>query len=485
MSLVKLEHISAIIGDKTTLSDISLEMSGDQVWAVVGANACGKSSLGRLLCGELEVLSGDLRLPARCEYVSFEKVSELLDHEAEIDNSDYLGTFDHGTRVRDYISGDSAIEDCQLTELSAELNLAGLLDQGLKTLSTGEMRKVVISRALLQKPDLLVLDEPFDGLDVDSVQVLRKVIAKTIATGIRVVLVLNRFDDILPEISHIAYLQDCRLLLAGPKDELLGSAALRRLHAFHHTLPARLPGERDEKDCSADRLPPIEMTDVMVRYGDKPVLNGLDWTVRPGENWAVAGPNGSGKTTLLQLITGDNVQGYGNNIRLFGRPKGSGESIWEVKERLGYVSTALQQSYRVGISAKLTIISGFYDSIGLYRSYSREQERIALEWLEILHLERQRNAPFRSLSYGEQRLLLIARAMVKSPALLILDEPCQGLDDANREMVLKLVDHLGRGGQTQIIYVSHRQRDWIPCIGKTLRLVPAEGGGFKGRVEVV
>ena len=473
MSRINLQNVTARINTTSFLQDISLQVRVGEHWAIIGANGCGKSSLGRLLCGELEIIAGDGQLPDRSEYVSFEKVTELLDYEKKLDDSDFIGCFDPGTTAQQFICGNRAVDREKLDQLSKQMNFGAILGQGLKTLSTGEMRKVVICRALLQEPELLVLDEPFDGLDHDSCVVLREVISSCINDGVRVVLILNRFDEILPEVTHIAYLKDCSLFVAGPKEEILASEALLRFHSFHYTLPPRLPGDDGRKEPVARPGDPplIEMKNVTVRYGDHSVLNGLNWTVNRGEHWTVAGPNGSGKTTLLNLITGDNVQGYGNDIWLFGRKKGSGESVWDIKQKLGFVSTALQQNYRVGVTAKVAILSGFFDSIGVYRKYSRQQEEVALEWLKLLHMEKQRNAPFRSLSYGEQRMLLIARAMVKIPELLILDEPCQGLDDANREMVLKLVDHLGSTGRTQIIYVSHRREDRIPCIKNTLNLL--------------
>jgi molybdate transport system ATP-binding protein len=215
----------------------------------------------------------------------------------------------------------------------------------------------------------------------------------------------------------------------------------------------------------------------VVAYGGKSVLNKLNWTVGPGEHWKISGPNGSGKSTLLSLVSGDNPQAYANDITLFGIKRGSGESVWDIKKHIGLVSTTLQQDYRVGVTAKIVVISGFFDSIGVYGDYTKKQQEIALKWLEMLHMEKHANASFKNLSYGEQRLVLLARAMVKQPELLILDEPCQGLDDINREMVLKLVDHLGKTGTTQILYVTHHPEDHIPCITNSMELVPAAGGG--------
>lgn len=482
LSELSLHQVTAAINDTARLTDITLTMDSGEHWAIVGANGSGKSALGRLLSGGLRVLSGSCRLPERAGYVSFERVTEILELERYNDDSDFLEFEDPGTRARDFILNDTPADPAGLDELAAKLGFTEILDRGIKYLSTGEMRKVLICRALLLKPRMLVLDEPFDGLDLASCGLLRTLIGSCARQGIRVVLLLNRFSEILPEITHIAYLKECRVLVSGPKDELLNSDALRRFHAFHYTLPATLP-EVDGSSLTpplAAETPPVVMRKVVVAYGEKLVLNGLDWTVAPGEHWKISGPNGSGKSTLLSLVSGDNVQAYANDITLFGIRRGSGESVWDIKKRIGLVSTALQQEYRVGVTVKIAVISGFFDSIGVYDNYTRKQQEIALQWLQMLHLEKQANLPFRSLSYGEQRLVLLARAMVKQPNLLILDEPCQGLDDVNREMVLKLIDHLGKTGRSQILYVTHHPEDDIPCVTRSMELVKAAGGGFAG-----
>ena len=474
--------VTAAISDTVNLEDITLSIGVGRNWAIVGANGSGKSSLGRLLCGGLKVLSGSCHGTGKTGYVSFERVNEILDRERYNDDSDFLGFVDQGTRAGEFILEGRPEGAAKLAELAQQLGFSGILERGLKFLSTGEMRKVVICKALLQEPELLVLDEPFDGLDLASCALLRTLIAGCVARGVRVVLLLNRFSEIVPEITDIAYIRECRLLVSGAREELLHCEALRRFHAFHYTLPPQLP----EVDGSL-RLPPlpagtplVAMREVVVAYGEKCVLNKLNWTVQPGEHWKISGPNGSGKSTLLSLVSGDNVQAYANDIALFGIKRGSGESVWDIKRRLGLVSSSLQQEYRVGVTVKIVVISGFFDSIGVYHDYSKKQQEIALQWLEMLHMAKQANAPFRTLSYGEQRLVLLARAMVKQPDLLILDEPCQGLDDVNREMVLKLVDHLGKTGRTQILYVTHHPEDNIPCIANALELVPAPGGGFTG-----
>ena len=484
MICIGLETVTAKIHEQRCLEDITLEIAPGEHWAVVGANGSGKSAFGKLLCGRLPVLSGTCRVPARSGYVSFDKVDEVLANERYHDDSDFLGYVTQGTPVRDFILSGSDADPGTLAELARELGFTAILERGLKFLSTGEMRKALICKALLEDPELLVLDEPFDGLDLQSSAVLRQLISRCIGRGIQVVLLLNRFSEIVPETTHIAYLKECRIFVSGTREAMLDSEALRRLHAFHYTLPATLPeidAARSTPPLGAGE-PLVDMKDVTVRYGGNFVLNGLNWTVRGGEHWKISGPNGSGKSTLLSLISGDNPQAYAKAISLFGRRKGSGESVWDIKKRIGLVSTSLQQEYRVGGTAKVVVISGFYDSIGVYSQYTLRQQEIALEWLDILHMGHRKDDAFRDLSYGEQRLVLLARAMVKQPDLLILDEPCQGLDDVNREMVLKLIDHLGRAGRTQILYVNHHAEDRIPCITNSMELVPTPEGGYTASV---
>jgi molybdate transport system ATP-binding protein len=203
----------------------------------------------------------------------------------------------------------------------------------------------------------------------------------------------------------------------------------------------------------------------------------------PDENWMISGANGSGKTTLLNLITGDNTQAYRNGIVLFGQQKGSGESIWDIKRRIGHISTAFQRNYRVGGRVINVVLSGFYDSIGLYATPTRKQQQQAQRWLQLIKLEHKAGAPFQRLSFGEQRLVLLARAMIKTPELLILDEPCQGLDEDNRRAILQAIDQIGTRRLSQILYVTHHPEDELSCINRHLKLMPCQTGGSKAVVE--
>ncbi|MBN2657673.1 MAG: molybdate ABC transporter ATP-binding protein ModF [Spirochaetales bacterium] len=453
------------------LKDITLTIEEGVHWVFLGANGSGKSRLAELIGREW---------PGKCGYVSFEKEKEIIDRERRDDESDILDRPDPGRSASDFILERNGTEE-EMTVLAGKFRFTELLDRGLKYLSTGELRKVLIAEELMSRPEMLILDEPYEGLDVSSRSDLEKLIGDLMEQGIQLILMLNRFSEIPEGIDSLGYLQDRSLVLQGNREAILRSEELRRLHHFHgESLPPLPPPPSEGEDLYGGPVL-VSMKDIHVAYEGKEILKNLNWDVLRGFHWKIVGPNGVGKSTLLSLISGDNSQAYANDITLFGMKKGSGETVWDIKKHIGYLSSALQRDYRVRVSVKLVVISGFYDSIGVYSHYSENEARLAEEWLKLIKMEHKADKPFQSLSFGEQRLVLIARAMVKHPPLLILDEPCQGLDEVNRLMILKLIDILGQKGETTLLYVTHHSEDRIPSIRKELRM---DFGGKTFEIEL-
>ncbi|MBX2881390.1 MAG: ATP-binding cassette domain-containing protein, partial [Granulosicoccus sp.] len=294
-----------------------------------------------------------------------------------------------------------------------------------------------------------------------------------------IVMVLNRFDEHPEFITHVAYMDGGRLQKSiSIKDESAYAELYQLLHL--KTSEIDLPGS--DPSFQLPQLKPdeplVRIRDAKIAYGDTIIFENISWTIQAAQHWQLTGPNGSGKTGLLTLITGDHPQCYVNDIFVFGFQRGQGESIWQIKQYIGYVSTALQWEYRVSISVRNVVISGFYDSIGLYSKFTDEQFQIAEQWLQVLGMQHRADEPFNQLSHGDQRLLLIARAMVKHPPLLILDEPCLGLDDMNRQLVLALIEKICAGSNTAVLYVNHHSEDRIRGIehhlslGATDQMVP-------------
>jgi molybdate transport system ATP-binding protein len=348
--------------------------------------------------------------------------------------------------------------------------LEPMLDRSFRKLSTGETRKIMLIRALANNPDLIILDEPFDGLDAASMQLLQDLLKSKI-DSMAMVLVLNRFDEIPDFITHIAYTDQGKLQHSvdiNNKQAYDDLYQLLHLKTTELSVPATDISDRPPALNPEDPL--VRLKNIKVAYGDASIIDGLDWTIEAGQHWQLSGPNGSGKTCLLNLITGDHPQCYTNDIFVFGMQRGHGETIWQIKQYIGYVSTALQWEYRVSISLRNVILSGFHDSIGVYTKSTEKQKAVADQWLALLGMKDRANEPYNQLSFGDQRLLLIARAMVKHPTLLILDEPCLGLDDINRQLVLALIEKICTSGDTTVLYVNHHAEDQISGISQFKQL---------------
>ena len=474
-SRICLENLSVNFDERFRLNNIDWTIEPSQHWVITGTNGSGKSALAAVLAGVGEIESGQLSgLPSRVGLVSFEAQAELIAKELKKDDADIMDVIAIGTPVQEMI-----FENCADPELAAELvekfGLSHLLDRAFRKLSTGETRKVMLIRALSSKPDLLILDEPFDGLDADTLAMLQQHLASIIDTT-PMVMVLNRFDEMPSFITHVAYLEKDghdggKLAFKVDRND---ESAFAELYQLLHLKTTDLQVPETDPASKLPALEPqqplVKLTDATIKYGDTVIVDKLNWTIEPGKHWQLSGPNGSGKTGVLSLITGDHPQCYVNDIFVFGFQRGNGESIWQIKQFIGYVSTALQWEYRVSVSCKNVIISGFYDSIGMYTKSTDNQKKIADEWLALLGMSDRADQPFNKLSYGDQRLLLIARAMVKHPPLLILDEPCLGLDDMNRQLVLALIEKICAGQETTVLYVNHHAEDQIAGIEHYLAL---------------
>jgi len=501
------DSITVRLRDRLILPDTTWKIRTDEHWAILGPNGSGKSTLVRSLWGGVPLRSGriiydfahrgghPLSVPPKetIGYVSFEMHQSLMEHEAlQEEIREYAGKTEEVTTAQDVIfSGILAgrpltdEDEKKARGVAGLLDIQGLIARGITSLSTGEMRKTLIARALMKSPNLLILDEPFDGLDEASRKSLARAINQLMTESMRVILVAHRLEEVLPNITHVLFIKGGRLFKQGPKEEMLTSENISSLYGCtlrvernngQFGLSHELDGPAKTPSVSPVGNPPLEapanlivMKDTTIRYGRLTALDRLNWVMGKGENWAILGPNGSGKSTILRLILGDHLQGYANDIILFGRPKGSGETLWEIKKRIGIVSSELQVQYRKKMSAYEVIASGFYDSIGLYQSPTPEQKEAVDRWVAHLRIEDIVREPYHHLSYGQRRLILLARAMVKSPVLLIVDEPCHGLDIPNRIRILEILEKIGSTG-THLLYVTNHKEEILNCISHVLQL---------------
>ncbi len=472
-----MQHLLINVSDLTVefdkgfrCSNINWQLFPGQHWMICGSNGAGKSALAAILTGAGDIDGGYITgVPERIGVVSFEAQAELIEAERRKDDADILDVIAEGTPAGEIIA--QVCKDQTLADnLCEQFGLTPLLDRAFRKLSTGETRKVMLIRALTSKPQLLILDEPFEGLDAASLAALQQHLL-SLASHIPMVIVLNRLDQCPEFVTHIAFMQDGKLTQQIARDDHDAYQQLTQLMHLKTTQLTLPPTDIDHTLPELDPAKPlVQLKSAAVKYTDTVIFKDLDWTINRGEHWQLTGPNGSGKTALLSLITGDHPQCYVNDIFVFGFKRGSGESIWQIKQFIGYVSTALQWEYTVGTSLRNVIISGFYDSIGLYSKYTDNQRDIANQWLEVLGMRDRADETFTSQSYGDQRLLLIARAMVKHPPLLILDEPCLGLDDMNRQQVLSLIELICARSDSTVLYVNHHAEDKIVGVENYLAL---------------
>lgn len=471
---ISFENVTLRVRDRHILSSTNWVIKEGESWAVLGPNGSGKSTLMRALAGEMPVVGGTIRryhplaMPEYMGYVSFETHRQVIAREQAADAARYFSG-----DIESYLTPDGLMEIAGKQSkgvtrgaIISMLGIEGLLDRPIRFLSTGEIRRILIARAILRSRGMLLLDEPFEGLDREGRDLLAASIDLLLASGVRVMLATHRMENLLPAFTHLIGLKGGRVFCQGPRDQMLTKESMERLYDLDTGGPENntTTGHAVSIDAGSDGSVVIEINNAGVYYRGVSVFENLNWKVRKGENWSITGPNGSGKSTLLQMVTGDHPQAYANEIYLFGRRRGSGESIWDIKQRLGAVSSEFQVNYRKPIRAFDVVLSGYFDSVGLYRQANTWQVETAQTWLERLGLCHLKEKRYDLLSFGERRMILLARAVVKTPEILVLDEPCQGLDPANRKRILALVDLIGRQPHTQVLYVSHHPKEMPACI---------------------
>ena len=538
----RIENSRAVV-----IPEISWKMSEGEAWLVTGPNGGGKADFLKALAGELRLVPNvedhagaetvadataavaEVCLPEDVELVSLERAARLIQEERENDESEYTeGGVDIGRTGRLFImqglypnlkKGSALPAEAARLEAYPAVKLCGvegILDRGLKYMSTGEIRRTLLTRALVSGKKLLVLSDPFAGLDVQSRAILLDFF-NSIASRQKpaVILAMERWHEIPDAITHVLEFTDKKTSFCGTRSEYEKLLAVRAAgnheekkktasdfsseyeETVRESFYARnvSGGESEyasgaENTCAATSAEGIkkgeaeilvEMHDVKVGWDGKYVLDGLNWTLRDGEHWLVRGPNGSGKTTFLELITGDNMQVFSNDIRIFGNRRGSGESVWDIKKNLGIVSYRLHVEYRMlgGTSIRDVIISGFRDSIGLYGAPTDVEGAAANRWLSLGGFKGRERERFGELSYGEQRAVLILRSAVKSPKILILDEPCHGLDENYREKILQFITLICESGSTTVLHVTHDPSEVLPCEKHILELRPGENPMYK------
>lgn len=470
---------------------------GEQ-WAILGPNGSGKSLLAQFLAGDVPADHGEIHLNfgAPAEPLAERAIAilsphahrELVMRETSFYQSRWHSGISEGRLTLVQFLSRMLVEDITPFEIGVPRRTSGafaarrrrlirwlgighLLRRKVAHLSNGEQRKALLAHTILRAPKLLILDDPFGGLDATTRERMKALIPRLMKSGMRVLLLTSRPDEIPPGTTHVLLARNHRAIALGPRSTILRHPLARQLATASPPRPSPPPRRAKDRPTPGRRETPIvELRHVTIVRGGRRILDDFSWTVRRGEHWALLGPNGSGKSTLLGLIQCDNPQAYSIDIRLFGARPHTTQALWAARRHIGWLSPELHMHHPTDWPCIDVVCSGFHSTLGLHHPITPRQRASARDWLRDFGLARRSDEPFGALPLGDQRLVLLARAVVKRPRLLILDEPCQGLDQSHRRTILEEVDRVLDTTDTTLIFVTHHANEKPGGIRRILRL---------------
>ncbi len=457
---------------------VSLDFLAGEHIAIVGPNGAGKSLLVDMLTGKYPLREGELTYdfsPSatktaydNIKYIAFRDTYGSADANYYYQQRWNAHDQEDTPEVRDLLG--EVKDDALQQQLFDLFRIEPMLDKKIILLSSGELRKFQLAKTLLTAPRILIMDNPFIGLDAPTRELLFKLLDELTRLGtLQIILILSMLDDIPSFITHVVPVNNMTVGEKMEREVYMQAFRARDFAAQMEELQQRIL-DLPYGNTNYTSAEVVKLNKVSIRYDDRTILKELDWTVMRGEKWALSGENGAGKSTLLSLVCADNPQSYACDISLFGRKRGTGESIWEIKKHIGYVSPEMHRAYLKNLPAIEIVASGLHDSIGLYKRPHEEQMAVCEWWMDVFGIAALKDKPFLQLSSGEQRLALLARAFVKDPELLILDEPLHGLDTYNRRRVKKIIEAFCHRRDKTMIMVTHYENELPGTITNRLYL---------------
>lgn len=475
--------------DKVIFEDLSFEWNQGQHWAIIGRSGAEQTAFLETILGKTLVAKGEVVRPFAEEYQiemsslgmvnSFRDLIATVSQQYTFRNKSNIQNFYYQQRFNSIESEDTATVLEYLRNIQNDksgrwtiqnvlqlMRLDTLQHKSLIKLSNGETRRLAIGAALMKNPSIILMDQPLTGLDVKTRESFDNILKQIIDSGIHLLMTTNSHE--IPEsVSHVAVLGEKKIIKTCTRVDFdVRDAVIQRIAGIEQDSLAKLLLKNDPIQCS----PVIDLKNVTVKYGEKVVLDRVNWTVLPEEKWVLKGENGKGKSTLISLIIGENPQAYANDIWLFGRKRGTGESIWEIKRNIGFVAPELSRFFPVNQTCLKVVLSGLFDTMGLFKKVTEEQEDLAKKWLRLFGLENLAHKLLKQVSLEEQRFVLLARALIKKPALLVLDEASQGMDEYQRAFFKQIIEQVCQITPLTLIFVSHYQEDIPEVVKKVFQL---------------
>ena len=457
--------------------------------AIVGPNGCGKSTLLEMIRGGFYLREGSLRHDLRDESyrairtVEFDNAYSTTETQYYYQQRWQAFEREASPLAAELLEAEESEWREQLFDL---LNIRPLLSKEIITLSSGELRRFSIARAMLQQPQVLILESPYIGLDPPTRQLLSDLLLQVrTQLGVSVIMTLPSPDQIPPVVTHVYFMEDGVVsekfpMCSGqnqPQLEVGCRPTLRREGTDRLSGKHQLQAKASARRCELPQLHDtplfekvVEMRHIDISYGQRQIFRDLNWTVRSGEKWNVTGPNGSGKSTLLSLVNADNPRAYSLDITLFDRKRGTGESIWDIKRHIGFLSSEMHSGFITSDTVLEIVRSGLADGYQGVVAKGAEEDTLLMRWLELFGAEALAQRNYNTLSSGEQRYILLIRAFVKDPDLLILDEPFQGLDPQKRHQAGAVIESFCRRPNKTLIFVTHYIEEIPGIVTHTLQL---------------
>lgn len=491
-AFLTLHNVTARYINNILLKNISFTINKGENWALIGESGSGKSALLQTIAGRFNITGGEVKYNFFDDFlkdntaidggINHQKLIAFVESKHHFRNLSNTTEFYYQQRYNSSDSEDALTVDeylraielnalhgnyWDLPKVIATLHLENLLNKQVIKLSNGETKRLRIAAALMKNPALLMLDAPLTGLDVQTRAEFNIILGEIINSGITVIMATSPYE--IPDgITDIAVLKDGEIAETVKKSAFEPAKYVEKKTdvADRAKLQSLLATDTDKHPYNFI----VKMNKVNIRYGEKVILNNVDWQITTGERWALLGPNGAGKSTLLSLVNGDNPQAYANDIVLFDKKRGSGESIWDIKKKIGFVSPELHQYFPTENSCLQVIESGYYDTLGLFRPSQPAKAETALKWMQALEIDKYARILLKNVPASVQRLCLLARALIKNPDLLIFDEPCQGMDAHQQQHFKNIVNTICDMSNVTLIYVTHYQQEIPDSVTKVLRL---------------